>query len=378
MLVFRKRGETKVSFLEEEQYGRDNREEDLHSLVADNPILILRESSDGSHLPALTLASHLRLGDVEADLLIVDLSGSAVLVELKKDRTPRNIVTQILDYAARLSQMSLDDLEDIIKEVGKYSDGLLTLFNKLLEENPEFKDSELDDYDSFRTKLESSIRGEKLQLVIVSYSVDEDVQRVVQYLRDVYEMNIYAVEFEYYAGGDQEYFLPEIIGVGSREPPKPQPTDTQTQYLDFWGALLDGFNRQIPNVTRQRPLAQSWLSIPIGFGGIHLEWAFHGKPRNSFEVGLHFERPTRKENQRILELLKQATTTLEKELGVKLIFQENWGRKWSRILTTRDEGVMTEELKKWAVDTMVKFYKSFKPRVDSALSILHKEAAEND
>jgi len=33
----------------------------------------------------------------------------------------------------------------------------------------------------------------------------------------------------------------------------------------------------------------------------------------------------------------------------------------------RNEGEMTEELQKWAIDTLVRFYKFFKPRLDSIL-----------
>jgi len=105
----------------EEEYGKDHREEDLHRLIAHDPILVLRERSEGGYLPALTIASHFRLGEVEADLLIVDLSGSTVLTELKGDRTPRDVVAQILDYAARLRQIGLDGIDQIVRLQSQYS-----------------------------------------------------------------------------------------------------------------------------------------------------------------------------------------------------------------------------------------------------------------
>lgn len=121
---------------------------------------------------------------------------------------------------------------------------------------------------------------------------------------------------------------------------------------------------------REKALPRSWLGVPIGHSGIHLEWAFHGRPRNSFEVGLHFERAEQSENRHILQLFKKDASLLEKEIGEKLEFQENWGKRWSRLYATRNEGEMTEDLREWAIDTMVKFYKVLKPRLDTAIESL--------
>lgn len=80
---------------------------------------------------------------------------------------------------------------------------------------------------------------------------------------------------------------------------------------------------------------------------------------------MHLEKPTLEENKRILTVLRAEAAALEKEIGEKLIFQEVWGSKWSRIYAIRREGKFTEDLKSWAVDTMVKFFGALKPRLDS-------------
>ena len=206
-------------------------------------------------------------------------------------------------------------------------------------------------------------------IVVVSYSVDEDVQRTVEHLRAVYGVNIYCVEFDYYSSEEYEYFAPEIVGAESRKPPPAGITPKQTEYRNFWGSLLHGLRQRIPNITREKALPQSWLGVPIGHSGIHLEWAFHGRPRNSLEVGLHLERAEHEENRRILHLLKKDSLVLEKEIGEKLEFQEKWGKRWSRLFATRNEGEMTGDLAEWAINTMVKFYNVLKPRLDDALRL---------
>lgn len=181
----------------------------------------------------------------------------------------------------------------------------------------------------------------------------EDVTLAIEVIEDVLNV-IY--ELDYKSGRLME-LISGTVGLSA----------TQIKYREFWESLLDSFKEQLPEVTKSKSLPQSWISIPTGYGDIHLEWAFHGRPRAQFEVGLHLERADKNVNQEILHKLEAEITRLELEIGEKLTFQEQWGSKWSRIYVIRNEGKMTEELKKWAVDTMIKFYKVFKPRLDSIL-----------
>ena len=45
------------------------------------------------------------------DLLGVDRQGNVVVVELKRDRTPRDVVAQALEYAAFAARLDVDALE---------------------------------------------------------------------------------------------------------------------------------------------------------------------------------------------------------------------------------------------------------------------------
>lgn len=130
ILGVRRRGERKIAVIQGEEYARDYREEELHKLIADNPGLVLRESAEGRRLPALTVGSHFRLGNVEADVFIVNLSGSAALAEFKRDRTPRQVIAQILDYAAHLHQLGLEGTENALKQHGPYHDGMASVFDR--------------------------------------------------------------------------------------------------------------------------------------------------------------------------------------------------------------------------------------------------------
>ncbi|MBK6743985.1 MAG: DUF91 domain-containing protein [Hydrogenophilales bacterium] len=54
------------------------------------------------------------------DLLAIAPDGSLVLIELKRDRTPREIISQALDYASWVEQLSPDKIAQIYQ---RFSNG---------------------------------------------------------------------------------------------------------------------------------------------------------------------------------------------------------------------------------------------------------------
>ncbi|MGQ9854978.1 MAG: DUF4268 domain-containing protein, partial [Candidatus Oleimicrobiaceae bacterium] len=98
------------------------------------------------------------------------------------------------------------------------------------------------------------------------------------------------------------------------------------------------------------PGGRPWYQIPTGIGKVHYEWAFHGRPRSSFGVELHFELSNREANLEILSHIEADIPLLEQALQEEVVIQKEWGRNWSRIYITKDEGRFTPELKEWAVE----------------------------
>ena len=55
------------------------------------------------------------------DLLALDSSGSIVIIELKKDKTPRETVAQTIDYASWVKNLDSTDLANIYEDFcGRY------------------------------------------------------------------------------------------------------------------------------------------------------------------------------------------------------------------------------------------------------------------
>jgi len=50
------------------------------------------------------------------DILAIDRDGNLIVIELKRDRTPREVVAQILDYASWVADLDAKDLDQIAQE----------------------------------------------------------------------------------------------------------------------------------------------------------------------------------------------------------------------------------------------------------------------
>jgi hypothetical protein len=113
----------------------------------------------------------------------------------------------------------------------------------------------------------------------------------------------------------------------------------------------------------------------MGISGIHLEWWIHGhSPNRSFSTDLHLER-NKEENKKLFDYLKGDEKNLKKELG-NLHFQYPWGKEWARIYVEKsyneDNHEEVEDIKKWAVEMMVKFYNTFKPKIEESKHLILK------
>jgi len=141
-------------------------------------------------------------------------------------------------------------------------------------------------------------------------------------------------------------------------------TRTQEEYLKFYQELVDSIKEKI-SIPLHEPKPWSVYQIPTEMSGVHFEWIFHGRPRSSFGVELHFEKGNKETNLSLLKEIEKSKNEIEKETGEKVIIQEDWGKNWARLYLEKNEGKMTDELKKWAIDKMIIFYKLLQPKLEN-------------
>lgn len=100
------------------------------------------------------------------DLLAIAPDGSLVLVELKRDRTPREVIAQAMDYASWVEQLTADRIAQIYQ---RFSGGgnLDAAFAQ-----------------RFGSELDEDTLNESHQIIIVASELDASTERIVNYLND--------------------------------------------------------------------------------------------------------------------------------------------------------------------------------------------------
>ncbi len=119
------------------------------------------------------------------DLLSIDSAGKITILELKKDKTPREVVAQSLDYASWVQDLSYDEIKGIFEEKNDKS------FEEAFEEK-------------FGNPPPEKI-NEDHDMLIVCSALDNETERILNYLSDNYNVPINVVFFRFFKDGDSEF-----------------------------------------------------------------------------------------------------------------------------------------------------------------------------
>jgi hypothetical protein len=120
------------------------------------------------------------------DMLAMNASGALAVIELKKSRTPREVVAQILDYASWVEALSYEEIAAIFSEKNA---------GRKLEEAFD---------DAFGISLPEQI-NQSHELIIVASDLDPSTERIINYLVDNYGVPVNAVFFRFFRDEGRDY-----------------------------------------------------------------------------------------------------------------------------------------------------------------------------
>jgi hypothetical protein len=136
------------------------------------------------------------------DLLAMAPDGALILIELKRDRTPRDVVAQALDYASWVESLKAEDIAAIY---GRFAAG-----RNLAED--------------FRARFGADLDEEALnqthEIVIVAAELDADSERIVGYLAER-GIAINVLCFQVFAQGQQTLLSRAWLRDPITLPPEP-------------------------------------------------------------------------------------------------------------------------------------------------------------
>lgn len=296
------------------------------------------------------------------DLLALDKNGKLVIVELKRDDSGKYVELQAIKYAAYCSTLTLDQITASRKEYLSKKKGTISE-DEIKNEITDF--IRMEDFEKI---------DDKPRIILVSKEFRSEVTASVLWLRK-FGVDISCIKLTPYKIDDENIGLvstkiiplPEAeeyqIKVEEKEGKEGGLTRTQEEYLDFYRELSKKLGEEL-DIDLLEPKPQSNFQVSTDISGIHFEWAFHGRPRSSFGVELHFEKGNKTENLRYINALREFKNELEGELGEEIIFQQDWGNRWARLYVEKEEGKMTDELKTWAIEKMTKMYNFLQPKLE--------------
>lgn len=150
-------------------------------------------------------------GTLCPDLLGVDSEGNPIIVELKRGRPPREVVGQLLDYAAAFEKLSYDEILKIAADYFQDRD-------ELREKN--FEAAFRDEFDT----AEVPQLTRKLRLFIVAEEIPKRLTSVCQFLRTSYKMDISCVAVSTFQTetGDRLAITDTTVGGETIVTPEPQ------------------------------------------------------------------------------------------------------------------------------------------------------------
>ena len=142
------------------------------------------------------------------DLLCMDQDGDLIVVELKKDLTPREVTAQVIDYAASVAALTPAEVADIYLEYAKTRQ----------------KSENLDQV--FRQKYgvaldEENINQQNVKMVIVATVMDSSTERIITYLRNTYMVDINVLFFRVFSYQNSRFISRVWFAEDAEESPAP-------------------------------------------------------------------------------------------------------------------------------------------------------------
>jgi len=179
----------------EQAFEQVNKEIDLEILLENNPEYFF----DNSKILIIGRQVITNLNTF-IDLLGVDQLGNTVVIELKRGKTPRETLAQLIEYASFIDNLDYDQLNEIYQD---YSG----------------EDASLEDYhqEYYKSEITDKVSWNKTsKLVIVASNITTEIKQTAMYLRKK-GLDVYCVEFKYFVDNTHNKMISSDFIVGDEE-----------------------------------------------------------------------------------------------------------------------------------------------------------------
>lgn len=163
--------------LEQVSAARLDREERLEDWICANPTML------GMDLAVIGRQVRTESGG-RIDILAMDAQANCVILEIKRGRTPREVVAQLLDYGSWVKGLGYHELDQVAQEHQQRS--LTSVFEE-----------------AFDSTIPETVNTAHNMIVVASH-LDDSSERIINYLLEEYGVSINAVFFRFFRKGKTE------------------------------------------------------------------------------------------------------------------------------------------------------------------------------
>ena len=152
------------------------------------------------------------------DLLGVDSEGHLVIVELKRSKAPREVVAQLLEYAAWAEELSDEQIY-----------GIAEAYFQTVEKERTLRDAFIEMFED-----EMPVLNRKLRLFIVAEEIPSTVLRVCRFLRTSHDMDINCLAVSTFQTESGEWLVNTEAKVGEEDAVAPKSARQSVSQIPRW------------------------------------------------------------------------------------------------------------------------------------------------
>ncbi len=186
------------------------KEEELQKYILNNPEVIPVDKIDESKT-LLILAREFQTSSGPIDAIGIDNDGDIYLIETKlyKNSDKRKVLAQILDYGSAL--WTDEDVDNFLNEINRVTyEQHNTTFDKKVTDFFKFNK---DNFNELLNNIKSNFKLGKFKFVILMDTLTDSLKRLILYINQHSNFDVYAVEIKYYKSNNINIAVPDIFGA---------------------------------------------------------------------------------------------------------------------------------------------------------------------
>ena len=276
MRIFNIKGDGKFEEFSQTHFHADHEESVLENWLEHNSDDILEDGK----LLIIGRQVTTNLGSI-IDLLGIDREGDTVVIELKRDRTPRDTLAQSLEYASFVEELDIDQLEKILQHYVTDESISLASYHR----------------DYFELAPDEAVSFNKDQrIVLVGQRITGEIRQTASFLRKKV-LRVTCLEFSYFQANGGKHLLSYDIVVG-KEPQKIRqitsgalPTVSEESFmesLDQYGKEVFG---RLLSFAKEKDFPIHWgtkgFSMNVDKGGVHVAICYGYPPKAVFKQSVY-------------------------------------------------------------------------------------------